>query len=182
MGAKHLGVGIGIAASLATGAGAGAGWAAETRIMVRARTKDAKFLGTSMGGALVVIRRADNGEVLAEGITSGGTGDTKRIMTDPHVRGARLTDPTTAGFEAKLELEEPAFVTVEVSGPMGHPQSVAKATVQTWLIPGRHVTGDGLVVELPGFSVSVAAPRRQEEVALAGGKARVPIAASVVMM
>jgi hypothetical protein len=180
MGALHIGVGIGIAASLV--AVAGAGWAAETRVMVRARTKDAKFLGTGMGGALVTIRRADTGAVLAEGLTSGGTGDTKRIMTEPHVRGARLTDPTTAGFEAKLDLAEPTFVTVEVSGPMGHPQSVAKATVQTWLIPGRHVTGDGLVVELPGFSVKVAAPRAQEAVALGGGKAQVPIAATVVMM
>ncbi|HWR98698.1 MAG TPA: hypothetical protein VN317_09790 [Candidatus Methanoperedens sp.] len=180
MGAKHIGLGIGIAASIV--AGADAGWAAETRVMVRARTKDAKFIGTSMGGALVVIRRADTGELLASGLTSGGTGDTKRIMTEPLVRGGRLTDLSTAGFEAKLELAVPTFVTIEVSGPMGQPQSAAKATVQTWLIPGRHVTGDGVMVEIPGFAVNIAAPRAHEAVAVAGGKAHVPLAANVVMM
>ena len=178
MGMKHVGVGIGLAASLV----AGVSGAAETRVMVRARTKDAKFIGTSMGGALVVIRKADTGEVLASGLTSGGTGDTKRIMNDPHVRGALLTDLTTAGFEAKIDLAEPTFVTVEVSGPMGQRQSVAKATVQTWLIPGRNVAGDGLMVEIPGFAVNVAAPRAHEVVALEGGKAKVPLVANVVMM
>ena len=49
MGMKHVGVGIGLAATLV----AGVSGAAETRVMVRARTKDAKFIGTSMGGALV---------------------------------------------------------------------------------------------------------------------------------
>ena len=83
MGLKHVGLGVGLAATLV----AGVSGAAETRVMVRARTKDAKFIGTSMGGALVVIRKADTGEVLASGLTSGGTGDTRRIMNDPHVRG-----------------------------------------------------------------------------------------------
>ena len=178
MGMKHVGVGIGLAASLV----AGISGATETRVMIRARTKDAKFIGTSMGGALVVIRKADTGEVLASGLTSGGTGDTKRIMNDPHVRGALITDLSTAGFEAKLDLAEPTFVTVEVSGPMGQRQSVAKSTVQTWLIPGRNVAGDGLMVEIPGFAVNVAAPRAHEVIALEGGKARVPLAANVVMM
>lgn len=180
MGVKQICVGIALAAPLV--AGIGVGQPAETIVMVRARTKDAKFIGTSMGGAQVVIRKADSGEVLASGLTSGGTGDTRRIMIDPLVRGARLTDASTAGFEARLDLSEPTFVTVEVSGPMGQLQSVAKATVQTWLIPGRNVTGDGLMVEIPGFAVHVAAPRANEVVALDGGKARVPLVANVVMM
>ena len=65
---------------------------------------------------------------------------------------------------------------------MGQPQSVAKSTVQTWLIPGRSVTGDGLMVEIPGFAVHVVAPLAHEVVALAGGKAKVPLVANVVMM
>ena len=175
---KHIGIGIGLAATLV----AGVCGAAETRVMVRARTKDAKFIGTSMGGALVVIRKADTGEILASGLTSGGTGDTKRIMNDPHVRGAQITDLSTAGFEAKIDLAEPTFVTVEVSGPMGQRQSAAKATVQTWLIPGKNVGGDGLMVEIPGFAVNLVAPRAHEVVALEGGKAKVPLVANVVMM
>ena len=46
---KHVGVGVGLAAVFV----ASVGWAAETTVMVRARTKDAKFIGTSMGGALL---------------------------------------------------------------------------------------------------------------------------------
>ena len=178
MGLKHVGVGIGLAASLV----AGVCGATETTVMVRAKSKDAKFIGTSMGGALVVIRRSDTGEVLASGLTSGGTGDTKRIMNEPLVRGARVSDASTAGFEAKIDLADPTLVTVEVSGPMGQRQSATKASVQTWLIPGRNVAGDGLMVEIPGFAVSIAAPRAHEEVALAGGKAQVTLVVKVVMM
>ncbi len=178
MGMKHIGLGIGLAATLVTGVCG----ATETRVMVRARSKDAKFIGTSMGGALVVIRKADTGEVLASGLTSGGTGDTKRIMIEPLARGARLTDASTAGFEATLDLAEPTFVTVEVSGPMGQRESAAKASAQSWLIPGKHVAGDGLIVEIPGFAVHVVAPLAHEVVALEGGKAQVPLVANVVMM
>jgi len=178
MGMKHIGVGISLAATLV----AGVCGATETRVMIRARSKDAKFIGTSMGGAFVVIRKADTGEVLASGLTSGGTGDTKRIMNEPLARGAQIADAATAGFEAKLDLVEPTFVTIEVSGPMGQRQSTAKATVQTWLIPGRNVTGDGLMVEIPGFAVNIVAPLAHEVVALEGGKAKVLLVANVVMM
>jgi hypothetical protein len=175
--------GIGLLAGLVLLlASARAARAVETRVMVRARTKDAKFIGSSMGGALVVIRTADTGVVLATGTTTGGTGDTKRIMVEPHARGAAWTDAATAGFEAVLDLAEPTFVTIEVTGPMGQRQSAARATVQTWLLPGRHVSGDGIMVEIPGFAVNVAAPRPHDTVARAGGLARVPIAATVVMM
>jgi hypothetical protein len=176
---RALSVAVGILALLAT---ARVGWGDETRVMVRARTKDAKFIGSSMGGAQVVIRNADTGELLASGITSGGTGDTQRIMVDPHLRGARYTDAATAGFEAKLDLVEPTFVTVEVTGPLGQRQSAAKATVQTWLLPGRHVAGDGIMVEIPGFAVNVAAPRPHETYSREGGVVRVPLLATVVMM
>lgn len=156
--------------------------AVETRVLIRAKTKDAKFLGTSMGGALVVIRRADTGEVLATGQTSGGTGDTKRIMLEPRLRGVPLADAATAAFEATLDLAEPTFVTVEVTGPMGQRQSAAKATVQSWLIPGKHVAGDGIMVEIPGFAVNIVAPRAHETIAFASGVAHVPLVANIVMM
>ena len=47
-------------------------WAVPTEITVHVKTKDAKFLGTSMGGALVTIKDAQTGELLAKGVTSGG--------------------------------------------------------------------------------------------------------------
>ncbi len=51
-----------------------------TEITIRVLSKDGKFVGTSMGGARVILRDADTGEILAQGVTAGGTGDTARIM------------------------------------------------------------------------------------------------------
>ena len=50
---------------------AGISWAVPTTVTVRAKSKDAKFIGSHMGGALVVIRDAETGEVLAQGLTRG---------------------------------------------------------------------------------------------------------------
>tara|TARA_R110002096_G_scaffold238867_3_gene430442 strand:- start:81 stop:371 length:291 start_codon:yes stop_codon:yes gene_type:complete len=60
--------------------------AVDTTIVVRVLAKDAKFIGTSMGGAEVIIRDANTQEILAEGVTAGGTGDTGLIMTMPRAR------------------------------------------------------------------------------------------------
>ena len=51
-----------------------------TDIVVRVLSKDAKFIGTSMGGMRVTLRDAHTGEILATGLTQGGTGDTKRLI------------------------------------------------------------------------------------------------------
>ena len=61
--------------------------AAETRLVVRARARDGKFVGTSMGGVRVVLRDAQSGQVLASGVTSGSTGNTQTLMKQPQVRG-----------------------------------------------------------------------------------------------
>ena len=54
-----------------------------TQITVKVRTKDAKFLGTSMGGALVTLRDEQTGELLSKGVTQGSTGDTEHILQTP---------------------------------------------------------------------------------------------------
>jgi hypothetical protein len=54
-------IGIGTVGALSAILFAGAAGAMETRVMVRARTTDAKFIGTSRGGALVTIRRSAGG-------------------------------------------------------------------------------------------------------------------------
>ena len=38
-----------------------------TEVMIRAQSKDAKFIGTSIGGAKVIVKDAETGEILAEG-------------------------------------------------------------------------------------------------------------------
>ena len=161
---------------------AGISWAVPTTVTVRAKSKDAKFIGSSMGGALVVIRDAETGEVLSQGLTTGGTGDTQKIMVDPVKRGMPVTDMSTAKFETTLYISEPKFVTIEVSGPMGHKQSIAKSSTQVWIVPGRNIEGDGVMVEVPGFSVELLAPQPHATYKLSGGGITVPVRANIVMM
>ncbi|HWY76816.1 MAG TPA: hypothetical protein VN281_14430, partial [Verrucomicrobiae bacterium] len=59
----------------------------ETKVMVRAIARDAKVIGTHVGGARITVKDVATGEILAQGIQQGGTGDTDVIMKKPHTRG-----------------------------------------------------------------------------------------------
>jgi hypothetical protein len=153
--------------------------AVPTKLIVRAKSKDAKFVGTSMGGAHIVVKDSETGNVLAEGLTAGGTGNTQRIMIAPHVRFGKLTDSSTAKFETVIEIDEPRLVTIDVEAPYGFKPDTVKSSTQVWLIPGKHMTGDGVIVEVPGFSIHT---QTAKEVKLAGSKADIPIQARIVMI
>lgn len=130
-----------------------------TDITVRVLSKDAKFVGSSMGGARVVVRDAETGKVLAEGVTQGGTGDTNRIMHESGGRRATLASGDAAKFEATIDIEEPRQVEVEVFGPLAQRQSANRVTVTQWVVPGEDITGgDGWSIELPGYVVDVLDP------------------------
>jgi hypothetical protein len=156
--------------------------AAETRVVVRARARDGKFIGTSMGGVKVVLRDAETGQVLASGTTAGTTGDTQRLMKQPHARGTPLADEQAAKFETTLNLDEPRRVTVEVSGPEAQPQARVLTSTQLWLLPGKHLQGDGLILEVPGFVVDALEPQAHERIKFTGGKQQVPVRANLVLM
>ena len=63
-----------------------------TDITVRVLAKDSKFVGTSMGGMRIILRDAHTGEVLATGVTKGGTGNTELLMHENRGRRAQLAD------------------------------------------------------------------------------------------
>ncbi|GAB4517689.1 MAG: hypothetical protein Tsb004_28060 [Allomuricauda sp.] len=137
-------------------------YATETKIMVRAKAKDAKFIGSSMGGAYVMVRNAMNGTLLAEGKTRGGSGDTDLLMNTPRKRGLAISDSKTSGFLASVDIEEPTFVQIEVRAPYTHKQAQVSASTQLWLIPGKHILGDGVILEISGFAVDITSPRTHE--------------------
>ena len=153
--------------------------AAPTRIVVRAKSKDAKFIGTSVGGARVVIKDSETGKILSEGLTSGGTGNTRKIMTDPKTRFGRITDASTAKFEAVINIEEPRLVTVEVDAPYGMKPKMVSSSTQVWLIPGKDISGEGLILEIPGFSINASAAGN---IRMAGTEAVIPIQSRIVMI
>lgn len=151
-----------------------------TDVVVRVLSKDAKFIGTSMGGMRVTLRDAHTGEVLATGLTQGGTGDTKRLMHDNSGRRAQLSDPASAKFAVSLDLPEPRLIEVEAYGPLAQPQAAHRVVSSQWVIPGRgHAGGDGWVLELPGFVVDVLSPPAHVKLK---GASKVDIRANVVMM
>jgi hypothetical protein len=133
--------------------------AVDTNIDVRVLSKGAKFIGTGVAGAEITIRDAETNELLARGKTVGNSGNDRRIMVEAWPRHAPLSTATSAVFRAALDLKEPRQVVVTARGPLSQPQSAAVATVTQWMVPGKHVTGgDGLVLELPGFSVDILSP------------------------
>lgn len=159
----------------------GAALAEPTQIAVRVIGKDSKFIGTSMGGMRIVIRDADTGSVLADGITAGSTGDTKKLMDEDRKRGVAIVTDDAAHYTATIDIGEPRLLEISAFGPLAQRQGAARISVTHWVVPGKHITGgDGLMLELPGFVVDVLAP--PTHVKLKGVPQTVDIAANVMMM
>ncbi|MFO8145831.1 MAG: hypothetical protein ACQEQB_03195 [Bacteroidota bacterium] len=150
--------------------------AQETFVMIRVKAKDAKFIGSSMGGSKIIVKEHTSGIILAEGYTSGSTGNTDRIMNDPISRDTQLSDDQTAGFMAKIIIEKPVFVTVSAYAPLDND---VKSETQLWLIPGKDITGDGLILEIPGFKIDVLTPQLHESI---GEDSEIEIRANIIMM
>ena len=151
-----------------------------TNIKISVKTKDAKFLGTSMGGALVILKDADTEETLAKGVTSGGTGNTKLIMNTPLTRGTAITDAKPANFTTTIDIDRPTLVEVTAFGPLSQRQAANRVSATQWVMPGKDITGgDGWVLEIPGFVVDIQAP--SNHIKLTGAQ-DVQIQANLTMM
>lgn len=138
----------------------------DTRITVRAISHDAKIIGSGAGGVRVVIRRVRDGSVLADGIQTGGTGDTDALVRQPRVRGTHPYDtPDAAAFRTTLSLDAPTLVDITAIGPLGDPEGMTEATKRVLLVPGHHVEGDGILIELTGLTVKIQEPRSEQPVA-----------------
>lgn len=129
-----------------------------TRIMIRTRAKDAKFIGSSIGGAKIIVRDATTHEILDQGFTTGSTGNTDLLMKTPAKRHMQLTDAKTGGFEANLKLEKPTLITIETIAPFNQKQAQIAASVQIWAVPGKDILDDGIILEIPGFLVDMTLP------------------------
>jgi len=152
--------------------------AVPTKLVIRAKSKDAKFIGTKMGGALVTVKDSETGKVLAKGLTAGSTGDTGKIMIQPKTRFGTISD-RAAKFETSIDVTEPTLITIEVDAPLVTKPNIIRSSTQVWLIPGKDITGEGIIIEIPGFSVVARAP---ETVSMTNGKAVIPFQSQIVMI
>lgn len=132
--------------------------AEQTTITVRAVSRDAKVIGDGVGGARITVRELASGKVLATGIQKGGTGDTRLIMQTPRERRATVYGtPGAAAFTATLDLTSPTRVEITAEGPLKYPQAMQRVSATMLLVPGRHIEGEGVVLEIPGFIVDAPA-------------------------
>ena len=131
----------------------------ETKIMIRAIARDAKVIGQHVGGARITVKDAATGEILAQGMQQAGTGDTDLIMKKPRTRGMTVYNtPDASGFLAVLHLDKPTVVEITAEGPLGSPQATQRASKTILLVPGEDVLGEGVLLEIHGFSVTGLAP------------------------
>ena len=130
-----------------------------TKITVRVVSKDSKIIGSGVGGAFVRVKNLENGEILAQGKQEGGTGDTERIMVRPRRRGEFVYGtPGAAFFQAELPLERPTQIEIYTEAPLAYPQSIQKGSKTLTLIPGKHILGEGVIIELDGLIVNILNP------------------------
>lgn len=124
-----------------------------TQIMVRAKSVDAKFIGSGVGGVRAIIEDAETGEILDQGWINGGTGDTAVLIENPLKRGQRQTDDKTAGYLATVDIDTPRLLRFKLIGPYADRQSIQESTMTSWVIPGKDILGDGIIISMSGFIV-----------------------------
>ena len=148
----------------------------ETPLTVRVLAKDAKWIGTSMGGVEISIRDQSNGELLAEGLTEGGTGNTDILVHNDKSRYGKLSTPGSAAFQTTLMLDHPVFAEIRATFRTAYGgRPIVKSQTQ-WLIPGKDMSGDGIVMEMPGFAMRIEHPLPHQTVSLSGdGEARLDL-------
>lgn len=172
---------VAAAAALVIGAGGLVAQPVPTDVVVRAVAHDAKVVGSSVGGARITVTDAESGATLAEGVQEGGTGDTDLIMRQPRERRATVFGtPEAAAFRATLDLEAPTVVEVTAEGPLDSPHAARTASRTLLLLPGRDLTGEGVVLVLQGLVVEIDAPAGGG--ASAGMDGGIPVRATVEMM
>jgi hypothetical protein len=134
-----------------------------------------------MGGVRITIRDVVTGELLAQGVTAGSTGDTEKIMTAQPRQGEAMSTDDSAVFRTVLRLAEPRLVEVSAYGPLAQRQSANKVSQTQFVVPGKDINqGDSWLLELPGLVVDVLEPAAH--VKLSGGPQTVRLHANVAMM
>jgi hypothetical protein len=146
----------------------------ETRVLVRVQAKGGKFIGPDGGYSLVTLREVVSGEILAQRIATGGSGDLSTTFTPGATRETIVTPgpagdtvnwlsapagQPTAGLLATLDLNRPTLVEFSATAlsngiPNGH-----VTRQQMWLTPGAHLDQEpGVVLVIPGLNVQILAP------------------------
>jgi hypothetical protein len=135
--------------------------AVSTKVCVRVKARDGKFLGDDVGGASITIRDADTKELLAKGTTSGSSGlnGPGGVMCASLRRGEPIATTDASSYTADLKLERPRRLEITAYGPAGIPRSANAVSATQWAYPGKDIlAGDGFLLEVPGLIVQIVSP------------------------
>ena len=131
-----------------------------TTVLVRVVANGSMVLGKDVGGARVTITDVATKQILATGIQQGEAGDQNQIMRTPRLmEEPRYSSRPAAAFTTTLDLLQPTLVEVTAEGPLAYPASSQRASTTVWLIPGRDMTNDGIVLSLYGYIVQIEHPQ-----------------------
>jgi hypothetical protein len=131
-----------------------------THVTVRVVGHGALVLGREVGGARVTITDLTTGQILASGLQQGEAGDQNQIMHTPHfMREPLYSTSPSASYSTTLYLARPMQVEITAQGPLSYPSAAQRASKTVWLIPGQHMTGDGIVLQLYGYIVQIVEPK-----------------------
>jgi hypothetical protein len=84
-------------------------------------------------------------------------------MVQPCKRGEILYGtPGAAFFQAEIPLEKPTQVEIYTEAPLAYLHAIQKGSKTLTLIPGKHVLGEGVVIELNGLIVNILDPSPKE--------------------
>jgi hypothetical protein len=84
-------------------------------------------------------------------------------MVRPRKRGEIVYGTSgAASFQAEIELDRPTQVEIYTEAPLAYPQSIQKGSKTLTLIPGKHILGEGVIIELDGLIVNILNPSSKE--------------------
>lgn len=148
-----------------------------TTVLIRVVAHGSMVLGKEVGGARVTITDVATKQILATGLQQGETGDQNQIMRTPHLMEEPLySSRPAAAFTATLDLLHPTLVEITAEGPLAYPTASQRVSKTLWLIPGKDLTQDGIVLSLYGYIVQIEHPKPGEPLI---AKEDVPLRASV---
>jgi hypothetical protein len=162
-------------------------WAADapspgipTTVVVRVVGNRAMVLSDAVGGAAVTIKDLETGAVLAAGVQTGSGGDLRSIMMTPRQQVEQIYSlKGSASFTATLSLTKPTLVEITGEGPLKYPRAKRRASKTVLLYPGKHVNGDGIVLDINGLIVQIVSPTPDQPLGIGDG---VTIRTTVNMM
>ncbi|NMM46866.1 hypothetical protein [Marinigracilibium pacificum] len=135
-----------------------------TEVTIRTLAKDAKFIGTGMGGLSVEIKDSETNEVISTGMIKGATGNTGMILADSIGRYQQKANSESAKFTTILNLSKPQKIAVTVKGPLSlAAKNQITVSEEFWVIPGINTSNEGFTLELDGFAVTANSPEKIDD-------------------